>query len=93
MSKVEETIAAILRRYREFVAADFPPAWPFAGSFADLHKFAQDPHDDRRMEHAAMAVRGLFRVASQPRPSLKSTTRILSAIAEVSQCVDFLRDR
>lgn len=81
MTRAEETVLAILRRYREWVAAQYPAEWPARRELYYLSRFAAKPSDEHRFRDAAVAIIDLFRFLKQPRPSQRSVTRILAALA------------
>jgi len=80
MTRTEEAARAILRRYRETVAAGFPADWAMVRQFAAMNQYAASP-TDRNLARAAEAVETCFRFLKVRQPSVKALSRVLAAIA------------
>ena len=85
MPRTDEFVQALLRRYREYLAADCPAdeaTFAYAHSFGRLRLFASRPGDDRLLRAASLSIASLHRKMLKRPASLKTVTRVLSIIAE-----------
>ena len=87
-AKINNAIADILRRYRECIAAGFPPDWSCARSFARVYAFAQSPSNDRALESAVLAIQAIWKFCGLGSPSRKTIERILAAVASTTPTPD-----
>lgn len=84
MSRADELVSAILRRYRDWRNAGMPPEqdFPLARNFARLAQFAASPNNDALLRDASLAVIDLAKIGTGRGASIRTVSRVLAAVTE-----------